>query len=169
VASRTIGSEAPLMAMSGRSSKVRSRHGRRDRRRPRLFRQDRRGGAGKGGPPTREAEADSTCRLSSPTNRSELGIFSNHQIGRDRLPLPHLLEKEHDACVAALIARRLFNALDKSVRRDLRFQSHIAGQAWRLSWGLSDARRPEWKESSRPYPSIRTPLAYRQRESKPPP
>ena len=32
-------------------------------------------------------------------------IFSHHQIGRDRLPLPHLLEKERGTCVAALIAQ----------------------------------------------------------------
>ena len=57
VANRTTGSEAPLTAMSGHSSKVRSRHGRRDRRTPRLLRQYRRGGAGKGGPPTCEAVA----------------------------------------------------------------------------------------------------------------
>ena len=76
-------------------------------------RQDRRGGAGKGWgrPPTREAEAscqgsaDSTCQLSPLTSRSKHWIFSYHQIGRDRLPLPHLFEKERGACVAALIAQ----------------------------------------------------------------
>ena len=95
------------MAMSGHSSKVRSRHGRRDRRRSRLRRQDQRGGAGKGGgrqlvKPKRVAKA---ARLSPLTGGSKHWIFSYHQIGRDRLPLPHLFGKERGACVAALIAQ----------------------------------------------------------------
>ena len=45
------------------------------------------------------------CRLLPLTGRSKRGIFSHHQIGRDRLPLPHLLEKERGTCVAALIAQ----------------------------------------------------------------
>jgi hypothetical protein len=38
-------------------------------------------------------------------SRSNGWIFSHHQVGRDRLPLPHLLEKERGTCVAALIAQ----------------------------------------------------------------
>ena len=101
------------MAMSGHSSKVRSRHGRRGRRRSRLRRQGHRVGAGDrwGRPPTRAAEASSPggavsiCALSPLTSRSKHWIFSYHQIGRDRLPLPHLFGKERGACVAALIAQ----------------------------------------------------------------
>ena len=55
-------------------------------------------------------------RLSPPTSRSKRRILSHHQIGRDRLPLPHLLEKERGTRVPALIAQ---------ITRPIRL--HVAG------------------------------------------
>ena len=50
------------------------------------------------------------------TNRSKHRILSHHQIGRDRLSLPHLFEKERGTCVVALI---------EQITRPVRF--HVAG------------------------------------------
>ena len=50
------------------------------------------------------------------SGRSKRRILSHHQVGRDRLSLPHLLEKERGARVMALIAQ---------ITRPIRL--HVAG------------------------------------------